>query len=61
MKTNERARKMWKVRVWAGLLSVLLLASAEFWMVCRWGQEGGRISSPTGTEVASLSDLVAGR
>jgi hypothetical protein len=61
MKTNRRARKVWKVRVWAGLLAVLMLASAEFWMVCRLGHECGQITSPPGKEAPCLSDLLAAR
>jgi hypothetical protein len=61
MKTNPRARKVRKARVRAGLLAVLVLASAEFWMVCRFGQECGQITSPSGNEAPGLSDLVAAR
>jgi hypothetical protein len=61
MKTNEHARKVWKLRIRAGLLTVLLLASAEFWMVCRFGHNYGRITSPPGNEAPGLSDLLAAR
>ena len=61
MKTNQRARKVWKLRVWAGLLAMLLLASAEFWMVCRFGHECGQITSPPGNQAPGLSDLLAAR
>jgi flagellar biogenesis protein FliO len=61
MKTNHRAHTARKLRIWAGLLVVLLLISAEFWMVCRFGHECGQISSPPGTEAPALSDLLAAR
>jgi len=61
MKTNQHARKVWKARIWTGMLAVLLLASAEFWMVCRFGHNCGRISSPVADDVPGLSDLVAAR
>ena len=59
MRTNEHARRVWKVRVWAGLLTVLLLASVEFWMVCRFGSTYGTTTSPAGNEAPAMSDLLA--
>ena len=61
MKTSQRSRKVWKARVWAGLVAVLLLASAEFWMVCRFGHKCGQITVPPGNEAPALSDLLATR
>jgi hypothetical protein len=61
MKTNERARKIRKARISAGLLAVLMLAFGEFWMVCRFGHDCGQISSPPGNEAPALSDLIAAR
>jgi hypothetical protein len=61
MKTNQRARKVCKIRIWAGLVAVVLLLSAEFWMVCRFGHECGQITSPPGNEAPALSDLLAAR
>ena len=59
MKTNHHARTVWKRRIWAGLVAVLLLVSAEFWMVCRFGHRCGQISSPPGNEGPALSDLLS--
>jgi hypothetical protein len=61
MRINEHVRKVWKLRVWAGLLTVLLLASVEFWMVCRFGHDFGGTTSPQGNEAPGLSDLLAAR
>jgi hypothetical protein len=61
MKTNQRARKVWKTRAWAGMLAVLLLASVEFWMVCRFGHDCGGISSRSASDAPALSDMVAVR
>lgn len=61
MKTNEHARKVRQARIWVGLLAVLVLVSAEFWMVCRFGHDCGQITSPPGNQAPALSDLVAAR
>jgi hypothetical protein len=61
MKTNERARKVWQTRTWAGMLAVLLLASVEFWMVCRFGHDCGGTTSLPGNDAPALCDLVAVR
>jgi hypothetical protein len=61
MKTNPHAREVWRTRKWAGMLAILLLASAEFWMVCRLGHDCGEITSVPGNDAPGLSDLVAVR
>ena len=61
MKTNERARRVRRIRVWAGLVAVLLLASAELWMVCRLGYGRGTTTAPRGSDAAGLGDLIAAR
>ena len=61
MKTNAHARELRKARIWVGLLAVLVLVSAEFWMVCRFGHDCGQITSPPGNQAPALSDLVAAR
>ena len=61
MKTNEHARGLRKAQTWAGLLTVLVLASVEFWMVCRFGHGCGQITSPPANQAPALSDLVAAR
>jgi hypothetical protein len=61
MKTNEHARKVLKLRHWAALLAVLLLASAELVMVCRLGHGYGQISTPPAIQTPPISDWFAGR
>jgi len=61
MKTNEHARKVLKLRHWAGLLAVLLLIAAEFWMVCRLGQSCGQITAQPAVPAPAISDLFAAR
>jgi len=61
MKTNEHARRVWKVRQWAGLLAVLLLASAELLMVCRLGHGCGQISTQPPIQIPPISDWFAAR
>jgi hypothetical protein len=41
MKMNRTFRQ-WRKRVWAGLLVLVALACAEFWMVCRFSHDCAR-------------------
>ncbi len=43
----------------AGLLAVLLLVSAEFWMVCRFGGRCGQVSSQPPVQVPAVGDWFA--
>ena len=61
MKTNSHARKVLKLQYWAGLAAVLLLVSAEFWMVCRLGQKCGQIATQPTVPAPAISDLFAAR
>jgi hypothetical protein len=60
MKTNKSARKVLKLRHWAGLLAFLLLVSAEFWVACRLGQACARTSSQPPVPVPAIGELFAG-
>jgi hypothetical protein len=59
MKIGEHARKALKARIGAGLVAVLLSASAQFWMERRFGHECGQITSPPGNEAPAFSDWLA--
>ena len=59
MKTTEHARKVLKVQHVAGLLAVLLLVSAEFWMVCSLGCACGQVVTQQTMPVPALSDMFA--
>ena len=61
MKTNQHARQVRKLRVWAGMLAVLLLVSAEFWMVCHFGRTCGQFNVQPGIPAPALGDLLAAR
>jgi hypothetical protein len=61
MKTNQYARQARQIRVWAGMLAVLLLVSAEFWMVCRYGQACGQFNVPPAIQGPALCDLIPAR
>lgn len=61
METTEHARKVLKLRHWAGLLAVLLLVSAEFWMVCRLGHSCGQMTAQPAVQVPAIGDLFAAR
>ena len=61
MKTNHQARQVLRVRVWASTLAVLLLVSAEFCMVCRFGRDCGRVTSQTVVQVPAIGDWFAAR
>jgi hypothetical protein len=61
MKTNAHARKVLRLRYWAGLLAVLLLVSAEFWMVCRLGHGCAQMAAQPAVPVPGIGDLFAAR
>jgi hypothetical protein len=61
MKTNERARRVMKLRHWAGLLAVLLLVSVEFWMVCSMGNKCGQVAAQPTMLAPSIADMFAAR
>jgi hypothetical protein len=60
MKTNEHARKVLKLRHWAAVAAVLLLVSAECWMMCSIGHSCGQMTSQPPVQVPSIGDLFAG-
>ncbi|MEI6780646.1 MAG: hypothetical protein WCQ21_06965 [Verrucomicrobiota bacterium] len=57
MKINESARKVLKLRYCSGLLVVLMLVSAEFWMLCRFGRGCGQISTQSPIPAPAISDM----
>jgi hypothetical protein len=61
MKTNQYARKVWKLRHWVGLLAMLLLVSAEVWMVCLAGHGCGQVTTPPTIPAPPISDWFAAR
>ena len=61
MKTNYQARQIRILRVWAGTLAVLLLVSAELWMVCRFGHDCVQITSQPAVRVPDIADWFAAR
>lgn len=61
MKTTKHARQMRQIRVWAGMVAVVLLVSAEFWMVCRVGHACGRFNAQPVMQGPALGDLLAAR
>ena len=61
MKTNHQARQVLRVRVWASTLAVLLLVSAEFWMVCRFGHDCGQVTTQPAVQVPAIGDWFAAR
>ena len=61
MKTNHQAQQMLKLRVWASTLAVLLLVSAEFWMVCRFGHDCGQLTAQPVAQVPGIADWFAAR
>lgn len=63
MKTNTRAWRIYRARIWAGLGLCAVLASAGFGSVFRSERSCGRtIGQPqTEKQVYELADLFAGR
>jgi hypothetical protein len=61
MKITEPARKVLKLRHWAALFAVLLLASAELVMVCRLGHGYGQVSTQPAIQTPPISDWFAAR
>jgi hypothetical protein len=61
MKTTEHARKVLKLRHWAGLLAVLLLVSAEFCLVCHFGHRCGQVTAQPAVQVPGIGDLFVAR
>jgi len=43
------------------MLAVLLLVSAEFWMVCRLGHQCGQFNVQSALPAPALGDLLAAR
>jgi len=56
MKTIHDARQVLELRIWAGMLAVLLLASAEFWMASRLGHKYGQVTSQPVVQVPAIGD-----
>ena len=61
MKTNHQTRQVLKLHVWASTLAVLVLASAELWMVSRFGDGCGQITVPPAVQVPGIADWFAAR
>ncbi len=61
MKTTGHARQVLRLRVWAGTLGVVLLVSAELWMVCRVGQGYGHVTTRPVVQVPAVADWLAAR
>jgi hypothetical protein len=61
MKTNEHARKVMKLRHWVGVVAVLLLVSAEVWLVCLAGRGCGQVADQPVLQAPALSDCFAAR
>ena len=59
MKTNHQARKVLKLRVWASTLALLVLASAEVWMVCQYGHDCGQVTTQSVVQVPPIADWFA--
>jgi hypothetical protein len=61
MKTTKHARRVRQIRVWAGMVAILLLVSAEFWMVCSFGHACGQVNPQPVMHAPALGDLLAAR
>ena len=61
MKISHQARQVLKLRVWAGTLAVLLLASAELWMVCRFGRDCGQVTTQPVVQIPAIADWFIAR
>jgi hypothetical protein len=59
MKTNKHARKVLKLRHWAAVAAVLLLFSAECWMICSVRPPCGQTTTQPPVQVPSIGDLFA--
>ncbi|HVM50485.1 MAG TPA: hypothetical protein VMU04_20840 [Candidatus Acidoferrum sp.] len=58
MKTNTAARRVFRNRVRAGMVAVVLLVSVELCMLCRLPSGCQRVS-PAANEAPPISDLLA--
>lgn len=58
MKINRTLRSLGRLRLWAGLLVLLLIVCAEFWMVGRFSRDCARTVAsetvPTGFPVTEV-------
>jgi hypothetical protein len=61
MKTNYQARRILRLQIWTSTLAILLLVSAELWMVCRFGHDCVQISSQPAVQVPAIADWFAAR
>jgi hypothetical protein len=61
MKTKHQARQGLKLQIWASTLAVLVLASAEFWMVCRLGHDCGQVTTQPAVQVPAIADWFVAR
>jgi hypothetical protein len=61
MRITDNARKVLKLRVWTGLLVMLLLVSAELWMLCSLGSRCTQVSTQPPVQVPAIGDLFAAR
>jgi hypothetical protein len=61
MKTNHQARQVLRLRIWASTLAVLLLVSAEFWMVCRFGHDCGQTTAQPVVQGPAIADWFAAK
>jgi hypothetical protein len=61
MKTNSQARTLIKLRHAAGLVAVLLLLSAECWVMCSVGHRCSQFSNQPPVQVPEIGQLFCGR
>lgn len=61
MRTNHQVRQGLRLRVWASTIAVLVLASAEVWMVCRFGLDCGQVTTQPVVQVPGVADWFAAR
>jgi hypothetical protein len=61
MKTNERARKVSKLRHYGNMLVVLLLLSAEFWMFWCLGHSCRQATEQPGVPLPAMGDWFAAK
>lgn len=62
MKTNRTLRTLGRLRLWTGLLALLLIGCVEFWMVCRISRDCARTVAsetvPAGFPVSEVHFVV---
>jgi hypothetical protein len=61
MKTNEQALRVLKLHHGAGLLALLLLVSAEVWMMCSLAHGCGQVTAPPAVQFPAMGDWFAAK